>query len=272
VNKKVQKQLAELIANTPSLTAEPAPKVSTKKAMKWALKKFGAEGVYADGERSEKQAKRWAVEQYVEYKASKKAKPSSDGVIDMIAKTNKDAIKANDAMEALASGAVKRKAAKAKKDEAKAKAEAQTRDTEISTAFTALKLSLDEQLKNATLNFINGPVKDVMDSFVKLFTSRSSDGESDEAVLALDACKKAFDACGLILADVETKSKKKAKVSTEKAPPETAKDAKRELRHELREFVNSKTKKRKPLTEKQREAKNKKDRERRAAKSKKGAK
>lgn len=61
--------------------------------------------------------------------------------------------------------------------------------------------------------FVDGPVQAVGAAFCNLYlSSRNPAADSKEAVAALDACRVAFDACGLILADVETKKSPKAKV------------------------------------------------------------
>lgn len=200
----VQQQLANLIEKTPEAqTIVEEQGISkkaklAKKAMEWALKKFGPEGVYADGERNEKQAAKFAIEQYTEHKAQK-AEP------------------ANDAMEALVDGAKKRKAAKEEQSKPRTQKEIQA---DVDTNMVKLQLSFDAELKNATQAFIDGPVKNVSMAFLKLFLSRK-DGSSIEAAQALEACRVAFDGCMIILSDVETKSKQ-----TKLPKPETKSEPK----------------------------------------------
>jgi hypothetical protein len=113
----------------------------------------------------------------------------------------------NDAMEAVVAG-------KAKKDKAKKKDRSKEIESEIQKQVTYLKVST-EQLRNTLAAFIDGPLKAMAEAFVALFVSRG-DAASDEAIVALDACRETFDKCGLILADVETKNPDKKPVKKEK--------------------------------------------------------
>lgn len=165
-------------------------------------------------------------------------KAAPDEAAPVVATTTKKA-EGNDAMQALVDGAAKKKLSKEERRAAakrgvesaipgikkvlKADAEASQRDSEIAKSIMSLKVSTDEALKNALNAFIDGPIKEVLETFVTLYVSRKTDGDSDEAVLALDACRKAFDACGLLLVDVETKAKKPVKIEKATEKPAKAK-------------------------------------------------
>lgn len=255
VNKTVQKQLAKLIGATAEVPTNDAPKQATTapkgKAMKWATKKFGAEGLATMAAGTGMSVKKWAKAKYAEHIAAKEkeAKP-------------------NEATQALIEGSKKRAAKKQ---------EAQERDKAIDTAILSLKVTTNQAFENALRGFIDGPCKAVLDSFVTLFASRNTDGESDEAVLALDACKKAFDACGLLLVDVKTSAKKSktssvaaaiARGELDPSSSETGRLLEEETAKKSKKASKKSERVRKPLTKEQRDAKNKKDRERRAKKSK----
>lgn len=62
-------------------------------ALKWALKKFGAEVVYADGERNKKQARAWAQEQYEAEKVDKRAAKAGKGKEKTIEQAHSDMVK-----------------------------------------------------------------------------------------------------------------------------------------------------------------------------------
>jgi len=174
---QAKKDKASVAAINGKEAAEAAAKGNV---LAWAVAKFGPEMVYADGERTKKQAKKFAREMWEKEQSATQAE----------AKRSK-----NDALEALAKGSQKRAAKDAELKK------------EIETQHTKLKLSLDKQLMDATTAYVNGPVKEVLDSFVALYVSRKTDGDSAEAARALDACRNAFDGCGLLLLDVNTKAK-----------------------------------------------------------------
>jgi hypothetical protein len=272
---KVKKQLAKLIGATVEVPSNDAPvqavatkegapqKPSSKKAVRWLTKKLGEKGAEQMAKGNGVSLKKYALAMYTEHLAAKAKAPK------------------NDAMDALTNGSKKRSA----KKEA---AEATARQKEIDGAMLKLKVSSNEALQSALRGFLDGPCKEVLDMFVALYVSRNMEHDSDEAVLALNACRKAFDACGLILTDVETKSKG-AKGSTRTVAAAIARGeldpGSSETARLLEEEVKAKCAKpirvakpkptvkegrvRKEMTPAQREAKNKKDRDRRAAKSKK---
>lgn len=218
-NKVVKKALAKLIGASVVPDAEPpVAKPSSKKAVKWLIKKLGFGGANEMANGNGMSLKKYALAMYTEHLAKKKEKPivqvnnseethaaidagMEPGVLARIMAAPK-----NDAMDALANGAAKRKAKKEETEE-------QQRDKEIQTQLTKLKVSTDEVLKSALHTFMDGPAKAVLEAFVALYVSRNTEGDSDEAVLALDACREAFDACGLMLTDVETRSKTEKKRS-----------------------------------------------------------
>lgn len=219
-NQAVKTELAKLIEQTPTKPKkkdkdremvdaingkEAADAAAKGNILAWAVAKFGPEMIYADGERTKKQAKRFARELWEKEQSATKAE----------AKKQK-----NEAMAALVTGAEKRKAVK---DAAKDK---QLKD-EIQQQHTKLKLSLDKQLMDATTAYVNGPVKEVLDSFVALYVSRKTDGDSVEAARALDACRTAFDGCGLLLVDVNTKAKDSKPVSKPAKPTKKQKKGKK---------------------------------------------
>jgi hypothetical protein len=224
----VRAELGKLIAATPGLAPEPKVKRPFRKAMAWALKRFGAEGVYADGERNEKQAKHWALEQYEEYRAAKARKRAGTASFTDLGKITVAEGRAptpNEATKALEEGAARKKARQTKKDAPQAP---QVQQAPKVDPLTSIKASADAVVKQALEAFIDGPIKDVMQTFVTLYMSRKMDGGCDEAVLALDACRKAFDACGLILADVVTEKRKPSTVKTEPTKKESAPKPKKE--------------------------------------------
>lgn len=248
IDRNLQKQFAKLIGvpgadvekpDIGPVQASTGGKVSSKKALKWARKKFGDEGLKTMAQGNGVSEKKWAVAKYKEHLAAKAVRPESlEATAEIV----------NPAMQALVNGAAKKRAAKAPKqpqDEPKGKPD----------TLTEVKTNALLESQSALNAFIDGPVKNIMDSFVRLFVSRNTDGTSDEAALALDACRIGFDACGLLLTDV--KPTKKAKTTTAVIKANTLKPE--------NAAKPSKTRERKPLTKAQREAKNKKDRARRKA-------
>lgn len=182
---------------------------SDKKVLAWAIKKYG-ETAFKDVTEARKL---W--DEYQERKALKVAAPMVEA---KPPGKKKAAIvePKNDALEALVAGSQKKKAAKQSKEERKAAARAVEVDSEINKSLLQLKLSTNEQLKAAMNAFIDGPVAKVLNSFVALYASRNTDGDSLVAATALNACAAAFDACGLWLADVDTKTKKTKVAKKEK--------------------------------------------------------
>ena len=236
--------------------ANQAHKSTTKtdaEVLAWAVKKYSPELLYRDGENTEKQAitaARLLWNERVERKAAKEANVSTSkppgqkkakGNIDakaqlgeLIASTPTIAKppgqKKNDAMEALADAAAKKKRIKEKMETAietavktkKEKAREKEVDNEISKSLTSLKVTTNSALQNALNAFIDGPIKMLAESFISLYVSRNTNGDSIESATALDNCRIAFDACGLLLVDVEVKKQAPTKIEkTTKAKKET---------------------------------------------------
>jgi len=215
--KKVKAQLAQLVASASIPDAGPVQAVavkegvpekpSSKKMLRWAIGKYGADAVEERAKACGMTPKRWARMVYnemIEQPEVVLANPlSQDDPL-----SSKDLGKLNDAMKALETGAEKRSTKKRK-------------EAEPVSVIDALKASGTELAKNALEAFLEGPVRAMMVAFVTLYVSRKTDGDSDEAVLALESCRVTFDACGLILGDVETKSTKPKAVKSA-ATPEAA--------------------------------------------------
>lgn len=92
--------------------------------------------------------------------------------------------------------------------------------------MAAPKIDARSAFERATHAFIDGQVAAVGAAFVALFLSaRTHDGT--EAAVALEACRVAFDACNLALADVEVKATPKTNVGAVKVVNKAAATTKR---------------------------------------------
>ena len=116
--------------------------------------------------------------------------------------------KKNAALEALTSGAKAFRTAKKAQP-----APVETVEEKVKSSIVKAKLEGGTQLQLAMNRFIDVTLKNIATSFIELYLSSREPG-GDAAVLALDACAAAFDECGLVLSDVETKKPAKKKMKS----------------------------------------------------------
>lgn len=69
-------------------------------------------------------------------------------------------------------------------------------------ALNAVAKKAAKLAEENTLAFVHGKLSPVMDAFLTLYVSRTTNGEGAEVAAALEAVRLAFDACGLLMTDM----------------------------------------------------------------------